>query len=375
MAKILLAYDDYAVMMSAETAFKKGGHEVRSLNSEANIIEQISEYLPDFVIAYGSGEKVNCLRVGEKLKGMGDYNGFVVLIFAPHARPTPDDLIRVRVDHVLEAPVPPARLTTLVTNSLKDKKQDKIFVRSKPSASKLNTHEDSTYVQGAHTDLTKQIVKNDPNEAENSSLKKPTNEQDSEIRLKQEQERNKSSAPAPVASQPSPSIPATKAPEKAPAAPAVRSNPQPEENQPERSPEKQNKTPHPVDSLFGSLDLKSLEREVLGNLPPKKTVLEEMAEIRAKEAAGFYSSTPPAQDEPLNLDIVHADLREAQEKRKARAEKYKNLTLPSFDLTKSTVNKRSAKNSLREMAKEWSEAELKSQDELRREFIKNLLKK
>jgi hypothetical protein len=371
MAKILLAYDDYAVMMSAETAFKKGGHEVRSLNSEANIIEQISEYLPDFVIAYGSGEKVNCLRVGEKLKGMGDYNGFVVLIFAPHARPTPDDLIRVRVDHVLEAPVPPARLTMLVTNSFKDKKQDKIFVRSKSSSSKTNTHEDSTYVQGAHVDLTKQVVKTDPKGVENSSFKKPINEQDSEVRLKQEQVKDKNSAPIPAASQPSSSIPAAKAPEKAQATPIERSNPQPDVS----TTEKQNKTPHPVDSLFGSLDLKSLEREVLGNLPPKKTVLEEMAEIRAKEAAGFYSSTPPAQDEPLNLDIVHADLREAQDKRKARAEKYKNLTLPSFDLTKSTVNKRSAKNSLREMAKEWSEAELKSQDELRREFVKNLLKK
>ena len=374
MAKILLAYDDYAVMMSAETAFKKGGHEVRSLNSEANIIEQISEYLPDFVIAYGSGEKVNCLRVGEKLKGMGDYNGNVVLIFAPHARPTPDDLIRVRVDHVLEAPVPPARLTMLVTNSLKDKKQDKIFVRSKGTSGKQNVHEDSTYVQGAHVDSTKQVVKNDSKTTDSALLKKQTNDLNSGVQIKPDEAKNKkieipspSQAAPGLSNEKKPEKPAIASPEKAQTAPNTPTSPSFEENPAKSS--------HPVDSLFGSLDLKSLEREVLGNLPPKKTVLEEMAEIRAKEAAGLYSSTPPAQDEPLNLDIVHADLREAQEKSKARAEKYKNLTLPSFDLTMSTVNKRSAKNSLREMAKEWREAELKSQDELRREFVKNLLKK
>lgn len=347
MAKILLAYDDYAVMMSAETAFKKAGHETLALNNEANIIDQISNFLPDFVVAYGSGEKVNCVRVGEKLKAMGDYNGSVVLIFAPHARPTPDDLIRVRVDHVLEAPVPPARLTNLVANASKNKKEEKIFVRSKASAVPAKK-EESQFIEGGNENQTKTTVKSDP------SPKDPVKTFSKEA-----------PATAPVASATTPPAePVQKAPTEARPKPKLEAR----SNEDEGS----------GSGLFGGIDLKSLEKEVLNSLPPlppKKTVLEEMADMKKKEASGEFSHHQSEPDTPINLESIHADLKNAQESRQERMAKYNSLELPSFDLTKSTVDKRSAKRSLREMAKEWDEAELKSQDELRREFVKSLLKK
>lgn len=116
MNKILLVYEDYTELMTLETAFKKVGFDVIGLSNEYLVGDQIVGFNPDLVVVSGKGGKVNSLGVGKKLKEMPRWQGKTVLIFT--SKPQPQDLLKIRVDMVLEAPVPAQRLLQVVAKLL-----------------------------------------------------------------------------------------------------------------------------------------------------------------------------------------------------------------------------------------------------------------
>lgn len=118
MNKILLVYEDYADLISVEGALKKVGFDVIGLSSEYAIAEQILAFNPDLVVGAGRGGKVSSLGVGKRLKEMTRWTGKAVLIFSANVKPAPQDLIRLRADMILEAPVANTRLVQVIGRML-----------------------------------------------------------------------------------------------------------------------------------------------------------------------------------------------------------------------------------------------------------------
>lgn len=116
MSKILLVYEDYAELMSAEFPLKKIGFDVIGIGTELGVKDQIVSFNPDLVIACGRGPKVSTLGVGKKLRENARWQGKVVLIFPVGYKPNPEDLIKVRMDMALEAPVEAIRLIQVVAS-------------------------------------------------------------------------------------------------------------------------------------------------------------------------------------------------------------------------------------------------------------------
>ncbi len=114
MDKILLVYEDYADLMEVESALKKVGFNVLGLSSEYAVAEQILAFNPDVVVGSGRGGKVSSLGVGKRLKEMSRWAGKVVLIFQANFKPEPEELLRIRVDMLLEAPISPVRLVQIL---------------------------------------------------------------------------------------------------------------------------------------------------------------------------------------------------------------------------------------------------------------------
>lgn len=118
MDKILLVYEDYADLMAVESALKKVGFDVLGLSSEYAVTEQILAFNPSLVVGAGKGGKVSSVGVGKRLKEMNRWLGKVVLVFPAGFKLDPAELMRVRTDMILEAPVTPIRLLQVIAKVL-----------------------------------------------------------------------------------------------------------------------------------------------------------------------------------------------------------------------------------------------------------------
>ena len=105
MLRVLLVYEDFQDLGITETYLKKVGFDVLSLMNEMAIQENILSFNPEVIIANGKSAKVSTLSVGRKLKDTLRYDGKVILIIPKTVRPQPGELMRVKMDAVMEAPV------------------------------------------------------------------------------------------------------------------------------------------------------------------------------------------------------------------------------------------------------------------------------
>lgn len=102
--RVLLISDDYVENSRTETLLKKVGFDVLAIGTEAGLGDKVLSFHPDLVIAWGSSAKVSALSVGAKLKEMRGFNGAVLLGFARGLKLSPMDLLKLRMDRMLEAP-------------------------------------------------------------------------------------------------------------------------------------------------------------------------------------------------------------------------------------------------------------------------------
>ena len=116
MHKVLLIYDDYTELNNVQTTLKKIGFDVVGISNEFTASQQILSFNPDVVIGFGSSNKVSTVGVGKRLKEMPRWNGKSVLIFSKGSRPKPEDLLKIRMDVVLDAPVPLPRLVQVLAS-------------------------------------------------------------------------------------------------------------------------------------------------------------------------------------------------------------------------------------------------------------------
>lgn len=99
----MLLNDDFVENSRLEVLLKKVGFDVMALGTEAGLSDRILSFRPDLVVAAGSG-KVSPLSVGQKLKDNRSYSGSVILGVARDVRLNPQDLLKVRMDRLVETP-------------------------------------------------------------------------------------------------------------------------------------------------------------------------------------------------------------------------------------------------------------------------------
>lgn len=105
MDRVLLVYEDLNELGHIEATLRKVGFDVESISTDFSLSEKLLSFNPDIITVYGKGIKFSTIALGKKLKDNFRYQGKVVLIFAPDDPPNPQDLLKVRVDVLVQAPV------------------------------------------------------------------------------------------------------------------------------------------------------------------------------------------------------------------------------------------------------------------------------
>lgn len=353
MNKILLVYEDYADLMAIESTLKKVGFDVIGLTSEYAIAEQILAFNPELVVGFGSSSKVTSLGVGKRLKEMSRWAGKSVLIFSPTAKPSAEDLMRIRVDMLLESPVPPLRLVQVIgkllgldESLLLERLNKAMHVEGPSSAGNFssvsgNTNlapSESIFIQGGNTDA---------GSDENIGIQggEESAEDESAARGFRFGDRMQSYEAEVISGDAA------------------------------------------ADVEFESVDLRSLEQELFGTSPqattgkvnPEDAV--ENVEVRGQGEPGPGSvghPTAAVSDEEMAEIALKAqqELFEAEARLVEKREKYAHFANAVQIPVKSTITRVEARRRFRQMQEDLGEAEnLNDQDHLRRQFTKALFKK
>jgi response regulator RpfG family c-di-GMP phosphodiesterase len=117
-ARILLIFDDFNELSKTETYLKKTSFDVLSLKNERSLGEQLLGFRPDAIVVYGNSNRVSSFSVGKKLKDNHKYQGRVILILPAGVKLSPEDLLKVRMNAVIESPVSPEKMLKLLAKQL-----------------------------------------------------------------------------------------------------------------------------------------------------------------------------------------------------------------------------------------------------------------
>jgi hypothetical protein len=399
MNKILLVYEDYADLMNVESTLKRVGFDVIGLTNEYTVAEQVLAFNPDLVVGSGRGGKVSSLGVGKRLKEMHRWAGKSVLIFPAAFKPEPQDLIRIRVDMMLEAPVPALRLIqvvgkllnhdeTVLMERLNKSSTASEAAQLKAAAStavggKFNLDSESIYIKGRTEDVAK-------NADERALRSEKISEDSMDFSLNKEESEDR---------------------------PKVSFKFGDRMSQAESSSRSKSSTEE-APTMFADVDLKALEKELLGGgapeidrIDPSETSapVETDADARAQ---GLPSFEIPATEKPstaaaeqatakdINFVTGNAALPEspaavlseaeelqdlqakaqrelsaAEKSLKKRLERYAEMVADVKVAPKSTVSRVEARRRQKQLAADWDTENINKLDELRREFTKALFKK
>ncbi len=110
MIKVLLAYEDFNELTLTESYLKRVGFDIVGISNEVLIQDQILSFNPEVIVAFGKNQKVSSFSVGQKLKDNHRYHGRVVIIVPKDVRPTASDMLKMKMDAIMEAPFAPEKL-------------------------------------------------------------------------------------------------------------------------------------------------------------------------------------------------------------------------------------------------------------------------
>ncbi|QLY24203.1 hypothetical protein [Bdellovibrio sp. KM01] len=354
MSKVLLVYEDYADLMSVESTLKKVGFDVIGLSSEYAVSDQIISFNPDVVIGSGKGAKVSSLGVGKRLKEMSRWGGKAVLIFPAGFKPSPQDLIKLRVDMILEAPVAPLRIVQVLAKLLGQdesallEKLNKASHLESPTAKplspaaaqgKFTTENEAIFVKGTS-----------PEEGENVpagmgfNIDQEPQGEGAEFTLNNEEDKE---------------TPRFKIGAKFQASVS--------EAQAEAAPE---------EVAFPDVDLKALERELLGGGAPE---VEKVENVSGAGAPAADAKTVKGKDEAPQPETPPSKARQELEKSTAklaeRMKKYANMVSDVKVAPVSTITRVESRKRQQDIASEWDKESINDLDKLRQQFTKALFKK
>lgn len=339
MSKVLLVYDDFAELTAIDYSLKKVGFDVIALTNEFTIKDQVIAFNPDILICSGSSSRVSTLSVGKKVKEMTRWPGKSVLIFPENYEIPPDELIKIRMDMMLEAPVPLTRLIQIIAKlsgqddqTVIDKLVKTFANENTDQQSYLNQDED---IRNAIQHIQGQIGKLSDPKVKPRSESISAKESDSAGLAEKDKASDKTS---PNAAKSSESVkPAESA--------------KPNESQAKK------KFSDPFQELMNELS---------GQKPTEEDIARVAEEAKALSPEDVSEETK---------DGVKKQLAEHEARMAEKKKKYAELTQNTSLYPESMMKKTKVKKQFNELKKDWDKQELAEQDNLRKEFVKALFKK
>lgn len=318
MSKVLLVYDDFAELNATELSLKRVGFDVIGLTNEFTIRDQILVFNPDVLVAYGNTQRVSPASVGKKVKEMPRWAGKSVLIFPKGNSPSAEELIRLKMDLMLESPISVVRLLQIICKIVGQ--DEKVAIEKLAKTFSNDRMNDTAYA--SFDEATIQIIKHLQGELDQLEKNKTSNQLDQET------------------------------PEAAKEASSKKKFFEKEKN------ETSLKKADPFAQLMNELQGKPNDLPV-----EKKSTPDELSNQSQLEDINKISGQVKSE-----IELAVGGLSE-------RVKKYKSFTKDIQLYPESMLKKVKAKDVQKKLKKDWNIEDLESQDEARRKFVDGLFSK
>ena len=332
MSKILLVYDDFAELNATELSLKKSGFDVIGLTNEYTVKDQIVAFNPDILVGFGNSQRVGSLSVGKKIKDMNRWTGKSILIFPKGNELAAEELMRMRMDMLLESPVSVIRLIQIICKLLKLDEKSVIEKLAKSFAK--DRHDDLAF--SSYDSDTVKVIQHIQGELEKFGSEKLQQITDDRVSNVGKVSSETLSELVPV-------------------------------EEPQRLAKKsffEDESAPPVVEVNSDDPFAALISELKGE-PITKPNVSKAAVI-------------PPDDEALDFNVVRQQIKEeiaqTASELSDKVKKYTQMTKELHLYPESTIKKVKAKKQLNDLKKGWSAEELEEQDKARREFVTALMK-
>ena len=115
MKKILIIIEDYNENSRIQTVLMKIGFDVLSMANPAGLADKIIGFNPDVVVSSGS-HKFTSIGLGQKLKEISHLKAKSVIVLPFGVYPQTSDLMKIKMDVLMEAPIMPQKLIEVIAN-------------------------------------------------------------------------------------------------------------------------------------------------------------------------------------------------------------------------------------------------------------------
>lgn len=183
MIKVLLVYEDYNELVLAESFLKKVGFDVVGISNEILVHDQLLSFNPDIVVANGKSQRVSSFSIGQKMKENQRFHGKCIIVVPKDTRPAPQEILKMKMDGILEAPVQPEKLIQVLCRLANTDSANFIdkFQKAKISDPELQTSMmvssapggESTYVTGKSQKNTQNPIPLRPNASSSKPFQDP----------------------------------------------------------------------------------------------------------------------------------------------------------------------------------------------------------
>jgi hypothetical protein len=327
------------------------GFDVVGLTNEYSLSQQIIAFNPDLIIAAGQSGKVSAGGVGRRLKETPRWHGKAVLIFPANHLPEPKDLLEMRLDLVLEAPVFTERLLQVICKLLGHNESvilDRLHKSAHGDASqrsslktvsggfRFSTEKETIYVSGNVSEQGASGVREKAGSGKEFRINEDTSEHNFSFHIENHVDASEQKST---------------------------------ENR--RVEEVSNST----DSLIGRVSAKVDDSDLIGGgIPPIERIEQVSAEKTTQEKTDFDIVIGSMEGSSLE-QRAHKDLQAAQERAKARIAKYSEMTKDIKVNPISTIQKTEARRKQKEMFADVDRQAIEDIDKQKRDFAKALFKK
>jgi CheY-like chemotaxis protein len=117
MRKVLLVVDDYNELIAIEGFFRRLGFDVLSVGKDVLVADALLKFIPDLVLASVKGRHVDGIKLASRIFKAAP-SARVALIYGAGEKPVLPPEARSRVDTLIELPVKPTAIISLVCRLL-----------------------------------------------------------------------------------------------------------------------------------------------------------------------------------------------------------------------------------------------------------------
>lgn len=334
-SKILLVYEDYSEMTSAQALLLKAGFDVLGISTEYTLSENVLSFNPDVVVASGRSGKVTTIGVGRRLREMARWQGKVILILPAGYKPSPQDFAKIRADMLLEAPVPGLRLMQVIGKMLGYDElllQERLSKHGNEPAKPGEQSLGGSASGGATENDTLMVVGSAPEETESFNIHStPETEEDDAESFAKAKEKFQLDISV--------------------------ETPKPEKNE--------------------AQDLEALWQELATHSELSITPEDEVAAKAANKKMTFdLSDERSLEVSTQEVDKLAKEIQNARKSGAERVSKYGKFTAQINDFDpRQSLSKIASRRNQKEIVKSWNNKEIEGQDDLRRTFTKALFRK